>query len=182
MPMPGGPARTRAVGPSWTADRNALSASRSSSRPKTPLAVRDMPHSGAFAAPQQSVEDRHDAGGAVDADASTGSDQPGGRRVPTTAGSPYSRATIAAWHIRPPLSETAAASRANTGVQLVEVEGADQDLPILKLAELIRMGDDPRMTLGDPWGRRDAADGRVVQGTSFAKPVSDTLRWSLPTA
>ncbi len=35
--------------------------------------------------------------------------------VPTTAGRPYSRATIAAWLIEPPMSDTAAAIFWNTG-------------------------------------------------------------------
>ena len=38
--------------------------------------------------------------------------------VPTTAGSPYSRATIAACDIIPPMSETAAAIFGKTGPQL----------------------------------------------------------------
>src|SRR5450759_4911855 len=41
--------------------------------------------------------------------------------VPTTAGSPYSRDTMAAWDIIPPMSETAARILLKTGVQLGEV-------------------------------------------------------------
>src|SRR5215471_10512459 len=38
--------------------------------------------------------------------------------VPTTAGNPYSRATMAAWLIEPPMSETAAEIFWNTGAQV----------------------------------------------------------------
>src|SRR5205085_3221761 len=43
--------------------------------------------------------------------------------VPTTAGMPYSRATIAACDMVPPMSETAAAILPNTGPQLGAVTG-----------------------------------------------------------
>ena len=48
--------------------------------------------------------------------------------VPTTAGSPYSRQTIAAWEDIPPRSLTAALILANAGPQLGDVHGADQDV------------------------------------------------------
>src|SRR5919201_6291171 len=53
--------------------------------------------------------------------------------VPTTAGMPYSRATIAAWDMIPPMSDTAAATLPNTGVQLGEVTGATRISPSLSL-------------------------------------------------
>ena len=62
-----------------------------------------------------SVEDRHRPGVAVDAHAVARLDRFVACPVPTTAGSPYSRATIAAWDIIPPMSETAAAIFGNTG-------------------------------------------------------------------
>ncbi len=49
--------------------------------------------------------------------------------VPTTAGSLYSRDTIAAWDMIPPMSDTAAAIVPNTGVQLGEVTGATRISP-----------------------------------------------------
>src|SRR6185437_3283522 len=49
--------------------------------------------------------------------------------VPTTAGRPYSRETIAAWDMIPPMSETAAAIFPNTGVQLGDVTGATRISP-----------------------------------------------------
>src|SRR4051812_45607878 len=53
--------------------------------------------------------------------------------VPTTAGMPYSRATIAAWDMIPPMSETVAAILPNTGVQLGEVTGATRISPSASL-------------------------------------------------
>ena len=49
--------------------------------------------------------------------------------VPTTAGMPYSRATIAACDIVPPMSETAAAILPNTGPQLGAVTGQTSTSP-----------------------------------------------------
>ena len=50
--------------------------------------------------------------------------------VPTTAGMPYSRATIAAWDIVPPMSETAALILPNTGAQLGAVIGQTRISPV----------------------------------------------------
>ena len=49
--------------------------------------------------------------------------------VPTTAGRPYSRHTIAAWHMTPPTSVTAALIFWNAGAQLGEVVGATRISP-----------------------------------------------------
>src|SRR6516225_10221515 len=49
--------------------------------------------------------------------------------VPVTAGSPYSRHTIAAWLMIPPTSVTVAAILANTGAQLGAVSGATSTSP-----------------------------------------------------
>src|SRR5271165_3969438 len=49
--------------------------------------------------------------------------------VPTTAGMPYSRATIAACDIEPPMSETAALILPNTGAQLGAVTGQTRISP-----------------------------------------------------
>ena len=51
--------------------------------------------------------------------------------VPTTAGMPYSRATIAACDIEPPMSETAALILPNTGAQLGAVTGQIRISPSL---------------------------------------------------
>src|SRR5690348_16068324 len=51
--------------------------------------------------------------------------------VPTTAGMPYSRATIAACDIEPPMSETAARILPNTGAQLGAVTGQTRISPSL---------------------------------------------------
>src|SRR6478672_10160631 len=51
--------------------------------------------------------------------------------VPTTAGMPYSRATIAACDIEPPMSETAALILPNTGAQLGAVTGQTRISPSL---------------------------------------------------
>ena len=49
--------------------------------------------------------------------------------VPTTAGMPYSRATIAACDIVPPMSDTAALILPNTGAQLGAVTGQTRISP-----------------------------------------------------
>jgi hypothetical protein len=49
--------------------------------------------------------------------------------VPTTAGMPYSRATMAACDIAPPMSETAALILPNTGAQLGAVTGQTRISP-----------------------------------------------------
>ena len=49
--------------------------------------------------------------------------------VPVTAGSPYSRHTIAAWLMIPPTSVTVAAILPNTGAQLGAVSGATSTSP-----------------------------------------------------
>ena len=73
--------------------------------------------------------------------------------VPSTSGRPYSRATIAAWHMTPPASVTAAAIRPNTGVQLVEVKGATRISPSCKssscsMSRITRAG--PSTTPAEP--------------------------------
>ena len=73
--------------------------------------------------------------------------------VPTTAGSLYSRETIAAWDMIPPISETAAAIVPNTGVQLGEVTGATRispgsSSPSRSTSRITRAG--PSTTPGDP--------------------------------
>ena len=57
--------------------------------------------------------------------------------VPRTAGRLYSRATIAAWHMIPPASVTAAAILAKTGVQLAWVNGATRISPSLTSASCL---------------------------------------------
>src|SRR5688572_22460839 len=49
--------------------------------------------------------------------------------VPTTAGSPYSRQTIAVWLMIPPTSETVAATRPNTGAHDGDVAGQTRMSP-----------------------------------------------------
>ena len=49
--------------------------------------------------------------------------------VPTTAGIPYSRQTIAVWLMMPPTSDTVAAIRANTGAHDGEVAGQTSTSP-----------------------------------------------------
>src|SRR5260370_40147358 len=49
--------------------------------------------------------------------------------VPVTAGSPYSRQTMAAWLMIPPTSVTVAAIFPNTGAQLGAVSGATSTSP-----------------------------------------------------
>ena len=50
-------------------------------------------------------------------------------RVPTTAGTPSSRATIAAWQVTPPESVTSAAARRTAGIQSGLVNGATSTSP-----------------------------------------------------
>ena len=57
--------------------------------------------------------------------------------MPVTAGSPYSRQTIAAWLIMPPMSVTVAPMRPNTGPQLGAVMRATRISPSLELVELV---------------------------------------------
>ncbi len=57
--------------------------------------------------------------------------------VPTTAGSPYSRHTMAVWAMIPPTSETAAGRRENTGAQLGAVIGQTRMSPLLHLVQLL---------------------------------------------
>ena len=55
------------------------------------------------------------------------------RSVPTTHGTPSSRLTIAAWHVRPPRSVTMAAARFITGSQSGSVMAATSTSPAAKL-------------------------------------------------
>ena len=50
-------------------------------------------------------------------------------RMPVTAGMPYSRATVAAWLRRPPVSTTTPAAGRKSGVQGASVTGATRISP-----------------------------------------------------
>ena len=96
--------------------------------------------------------------------------------VPTTAGRPYSRATIAAWHMMPPESSTAAAILPKTGVQLGDVDGATRISPCSSSPSWSGAEDDARSALGD--ARRAASPGqRVGRRPSSAadEPLLDAL-------
>jgi len=66
--------------------------------------------------------------------------------VPVTAGSPYSRHTIAAWLMIPPTSVTVAAILPNTGAQLGAVSGATRISP----SWISAMPSADRITLAGP--------------------------------
>ena len=68
--------------------------------------------------------------------------------VATTAGSSYSRETIAACDMMPPPSDTAAAMRANTIDQLGCRQRADEDLAVDERRELIDVVHDAGDALG----------------------------------
>ena len=68
------------------------------------------------------ADDGHRPGRAVDPDQLPGADRAVARPVPTTAGSPYSRQTIAAWDITPPMSVTVALIFGKIGAHAGEVE------------------------------------------------------------
>ena len=57
--------------------------------------------------------------------------------VPVTAGRPYSRQTIAAWLIMPPMSVTVALILPKIGPQDGRGDRGDQDLALLHLGELV---------------------------------------------
>ena len=84
--------------------------------------------------------------------------------MPTTAGMPYSRATIAACDIAPPISDTAALIFPNTGAPLGAVTGQTRISPSLDLADLVDVVQHPRDAFDDA-GRRGepvhSAVGRV---------------------
>ncbi len=69
--------------------------------------------------------------------------------APTTAGMPSSRATIAAWQVRPPRSVTMPAEIFITGSQSGVVDSATSTSPGLKSRKLMRVGNDPHRTGGD---------------------------------
>ena len=68
--------------------------------------------------------------------------------VPVTAGSPYSRQTIAAWLIIPPMSVTTAPMRPNTGPQLGAVMRATRISPSCSSSSSAASLDDARDALG----------------------------------
>ena len=111
----------------------------------------------AVAASTPQVEDRHDAGRAVDADRLAGRDlarSPG--PVPTTAGSPYSRQTIAACDMTPPMSVTTALTFEKIGAQAGEVIGQTSTSPSRTSAISLDVDHDPRGALDDAGRRRGA--------------------------
>ena len=111
---------------------------------------------------------------AVDAQPVAGLDPFRPLPVPTTAGSPYSRATMAAWHMIPPISSTAAAILPKTGVQLVDVEGATRTSPCLEFVELVRIGDHARRALGHA-GRTGTPDSVPPPRRDGAQATRDPL-------
>ena len=83
------------------------------------------------------------------------------------AGMPSSRATIAAWDVRPPRSVTMPAAVFMIGSQSGSVDLGDEDLAGLELAELARIADDARLA------RRDAvADGEALRRAARRAPSS----------
>jgi hypothetical protein len=87
------------------------------------------------------AEDRDDSFIGVDADQVSVTIRLVAEPVPRTAGRPYSRATIAAWHMTPPASVTAAAILAKTGVPARLGERCDEDLAVLDVCELLDVED-----------------------------------------
>ena len=77
--------------------------------------------------------------------------------APTTAGMPSSRATIAAWQVRPPRLVTIAAARFITGSQSGVVVSATSTSPSRNACELARVGDQPGSAGGDLGADRAAA-------------------------
>ncbi len=57
--------------------------------------------------------------------------------VPVTAGRPYSRQTIAAWDIMPPISVTVPLILAKTGAQLGAVTRVTRISPLLDVGQLV---------------------------------------------
>ena len=64
-------------------------------------------------------------------------------RAPTTAGSPISRLTMAAWQVRPPRSVTSAAARRRMGTQSGEVMGATSTSPAWRRSPSDGISQDP---------------------------------------
>ena len=95
--------------------------------------------------------------------------------VPTMAGTPCSRQTIAACDIMPPPSATQAEIRVNTGVQLGFVVGATRIFPVElwidqpgHLLGTARMGRDPERSVVNEWGRsHDVKNLFIVDGSVF---------------
>ena len=85
-------------------------------------------------------------------------------RVPTTPGIPYSRATIAEWDRRPPLSVTIAPSRGRRMLKASVVEFGDEDVALDDPVELVGTGNSPRRPLVDAPARREPAQGRPLVG------------------
>ena len=97
--------------------------------------------------PHPLVEDGHGAGRAVDADVCPVWICDVARPVPTTAGSPYSRHTIAAWDITPPMSVTTALTFVKIGAQAGDVMLQTRISPSRTSAISLHRLDDPRDAL-----------------------------------
>ena len=81
--------------------------------------------------------------------------------VPTTAGRPYSRQTIAVWLMTPPTSDTVAAIRENTGDHAGDVAGQTSTSPSSTRSSSCDGADDARRALDDA-GRPGLAAQRVA--------------------
>ena len=96
--------------------------------------------------------------------------------VPVTAGRPYSRQTIAAWLIMPPMSVTVALILPKIGPQRRRGDGGDQDLALLHLGELVGVGDHAGQALDDARARRPCrAIRRPRRRVAGAQPLLDLL-------
>jgi hypothetical protein len=94
--------------------------------------------------------------------------------VPTTAGMPYSRATIAACDMVPPMSDTRAAILPKTGPQLGAVHRADEDLALADLADVV----DVRSTRATPLDHPgEAAYPRLSTRQSSPPSQVSTVSW-----
>ena len=78
--------------------------------------------------------------------------------VPTTAGSPYSRATIAAWLIEPPMSDTAPRDLLEDRRPGRVGDLADEDVALLQARDLLDRLHDARRAFDDAARGGEAAD------------------------
>ena len=97
------------------------------------------------------------------------------RPVPTTAGSPYSRHTIAAWDMTPPMSVTVGLDLREDRRPRRRGDAADEDLAVTDVGDLARRPDDARDALDHARRRRGAVQlarrPRLVAPTRCTRSV-----------
>ena len=97
------------------------------------------------------------------------------RPVPTTAGIPYSRATIAACDITPPTSVTVALIFEKIGAQAGEVDAAHEDLAVAHVGDLVDRLDHACGAFDDAGRCSGAIQHRAA--LLLARPLLHARRW-----